>query len=159
MWHVDTFGKRFKAARERAGLSPLDIAAVCTNKKGKQLSRQSVHYWETDEEKPTYANFLASLQLMKASADEIMGLKPMSDRPTLVDGQHLAKLVKIFEQHIHAVSTRRPIKPERRAEIITRLYSTFPPGQKLVVAHVVKFIRDEVAAKGVSHGKGNRRSD
>ncbi len=76
MWCVATFGSRFRKAREDAGLSQEDIAAVCRNRKGEELTRAAVSYWEKDKERPSFENLVAAAKRLNVSIDYLVGRTP-----------------------------------------------------------------------------------
>jgi len=73
MRSVSTFGSRLRKAREDAGLSQDDIAAVCRNRKGGELTRAAISYWETDTERPSFENLVAAAKKLRISIDYLVG--------------------------------------------------------------------------------------
>lgn len=71
----DVFAERFRQARRHAKLSQDDIAAVCRNRSGDQLSRAAIAQWEKPGgARPNFYNLVAAARRIGASIDWLVGL-------------------------------------------------------------------------------------
>lgn len=151
----DTFGQRFRECRERAGLTQDQIAAVCKNKDGQEVSRSAISGWENDKDRPTYENLFQAASRMGASVDYMMGLSRSPEKSVLkIDFNHLKDCIEVVENYIP--TSRYAISPEDMAKIIVRLYQEIPPDAKLPSAEVLKLIRpvkDKYYDEGDSNGR------
>lgn len=75
---MDTFARRFREQRLKAGLSQNAIAEVCRNLKGEGLSRAAVAQWEARDAskrtRPDFDNLISAAKKMGASIDYLVGL-------------------------------------------------------------------------------------
>lgn len=163
MWFVKTFGQRFRAAREAAELSQDDIAEVCKNRDGKELSRAAVSYWESDAGKPTLENFLAAVKRMGTSADYLLGLSETGPankpKPISFVRDTLTECIEFIEEELPPIHYPL-LPPKERAKLITDCYrKTMIHGELSAV--VLKLV-DPIKAKygdDNSHGrKGKGRA-
>ena len=73
-----TPGSRIRAAREAKGLTQLQLAEKIGN-----ISKNGLSLWENNKNRPDFDKLIKLCEILNVSADEILGLKIDSNRPTL----------------------------------------------------------------------------
>ena len=156
MWAMETFGEKFRKARNRAGLSQDDVGAACKNNDGEPLSRSAISQWEHDEAKPTFDNLVAALKLLNASADEVLGLSRTENQQAgnVLLKTHLLMISRVVEKFL---LRRYPLTLDEKVTIIGRIYNTFPHSGKLSTAQVLQLMRPQY--EGIIHGRKHRKGN
>jgi transcriptional regulator with XRE-family HTH domain len=69
------FGRRFRLARQLAGYSQADVAAVCLKPNGEPLSRASISQWESGATIPELPYLISAARFLGTSIDVLTGLR------------------------------------------------------------------------------------
>jgi len=136
---METFGQRFKRIRTARGLGQVDIASVCKNNKGEELTEAAISEWERDLGKPTFDNLIASAIKMGVSIDELVFGTKVPSRSSSIDLKHLADCIEILEETLPHKHWK--IKAKDRAMAIVRLYKETPIEGGLPTAKVLELLR------------------
>lgn len=160
---MKTFGQRLRQARNAAGLTQDDLAAVCKNKEGDGLTRSAVSNWEKDKDKPSFDNLVATIRRLgkHGDANYLLGFSDdqgnIVDR-TAIDEAHLTDCIQLVEETLPP--KRFPILAEKRAFLIRTLYERIPATGPLPRAEIVKLAGPSARIRtgmGKRHGKRIKR--
>lgn len=98
----ETFGKRLAETRQRRGLTQAELG------KAVGVSQRVVAYYEGEGGQPPGALLADLSRVLKVTADELLGLKPVTEKPTPKTARLLKRLRKIEE--LPAVDQRTVLK-------------------------------------------------
>jgi len=88
-----TPGSRIRAAREAKGLTQLQLAEKIGN-----ISKNGLSLWENNKNRPDFDKLIKLCEILNVSADEILGLKIDSNRPTLEEVERNRK-IRVLDEH------------------------------------------------------------
>ena len=88
-----TPGSRIRAAREAKGLTQLQLAEKIGN-----ISKNGLSLWENNKNRPDFDKLIKLCEILNVSADEILGLKIDSNRPTLEEVERNRK-IRVPDEH------------------------------------------------------------
>jgi transcriptional regulator with XRE-family HTH domain len=86
---VEGFGARLAALRQARGLTQAELGAAIG------VSQRVVAYYETESQQPPGALLVDLAQALKVSSDELLGLKPISEKRSPRTARLLKRLQKI----------------------------------------------------------------
>jgi transcriptional regulator with XRE-family HTH domain len=88
---VEGFGERLAALRQRRGLTQAELGRAVG------VSQRVVAYYETESTQPPGALLVDLARALKVSADELLGLRPMSEKTPPKTARLLKRLRKVAE--------------------------------------------------------------
>lgn len=88
---VTGFGERLARLRAQRGLSQLELAERLG------VSRRVIAYYEAESDQPPGALLVDLVKALKVSADELLGIKPVSDRVPIKTARLRKRLTKVEE--------------------------------------------------------------
>lgn len=86
---VEGFGTRLAALRQRRGLTQGELGRTVG------VSQRVVAYYETESTQPPGALLVDLARVLKVSADELLGLKPLSEKTPLRTARLRRRLQKV----------------------------------------------------------------
>lgn len=89
------FAIRLLQIRKGKGLSQYDLASLTG------LSQRVIAHYETVIRNPNPTVVVKLAKALKVSADELMGIKPITDKEPPVKNRRLLKKLKVFDQLSH----------------------------------------------------------
>ena len=88
-----TPGARIRAAREAKGLTQLQLAEKIGN-----ISKNGLSLWENNKNRPDFDKLIKLCEILNIPADEILGLKIDTERPSLEEIERNRK-IRILDEH------------------------------------------------------------
>lgn len=88
---LEDFGARLGTLRRTRGLSQEELAAQAG------VSRRVIAYYETESAQPPGALLVALARVLKVSTDELLGVKPLSEKTSPKTARLLKRLRRIEE--------------------------------------------------------------
>jgi len=88
---VEGFGERLAEIRQRRGLTQAELGEAVG------VSQRVIAYYERDESQPPGAMLIDLAQALRISTDELLGVKPVSERTRPKTARLLKRLKKVEE--------------------------------------------------------------
>ena len=88
-----TPGARIRAAREAKGLTQLQLAEKIGN-----ISKNGLSLWENNKNRPDFDKLIKLCEILNIPADEILGLKIDTERPSIEEIERNRK-IRILDEH------------------------------------------------------------